>query len=348
MNTSLSFSSISEIHRALTNNEYPPRSLYDYIVEAYDKWKKGEAEKLAGSEADYHNLSVEFSKKNSDVYAATIAALGVETYPMSTDLLADLIKYSQEIGDSESCKAGLKQLNEIDRQYWTWRTFVFVIDYLKDSLSYSSSLDEYKKNAEEAIDYINDFKKYIPYEERAYVAEAELCLNRSDQQGALDTLLDGIKKVAIAPQCCMKLADLYLERGEYANVEKYARKGILAALQDQPTVSVGYLYYLLALAMDAKRIQNRQSGQVLGSNDVQDIVNAYQTADRLFVNEGRPAVAYRNTIQARLIIIEMEECISTSKSNPMQKENIVTEKTATPSLSELLMLSDILKNKKDS
>lgn len=339
MDTTLSFSSISEIHNLLVKKEYPPRVLHDYIVAAHDEWKSGKAEKLAGSENDYHNLSVELSRNDCAPFAASVAALGLETYPMSTDLLADLIKYSQETGDSASCKLGLKKLKSIDRQYWTWRTFVFVIDFLKDSLSSSSGIDEYKENAKEAATYIEEFKHYIPYEERAYVAEAELCLNHSDHQGAIHALEQGIKEIAVAPQCCMKLADLCLECGQYDQVETYARKGILAALQDQPTVSIGYLYYLLAMAMDAKRILCRQGGDIPERSCVQETIDAYKTADKLFVNEGRSTVAYRNTIRARLIIIKTEEGVSNDEE---------PEDANKYDLAKLLKLHDILENKNES
>ena len=38
------------------------------------------------------------------------------------------------------------------------------------------------------------------------------------------------------------------------------------------------------------------------------------TADRLLVNEGRPNVTYRKTINAKLIMLEMEEGIGVNAS----------------------------------
>lgn len=308
MNSNISYSSIAEIHSALMRKEYSPRDLYDYIQENYTNWKnRVSMDRIQGSEIDYHNLTVEFSRQNCEPFAAAVATIGVEVYPMSTELLADVIKYSQEIGDSRSCQIGIDNLTKIDRKYWKWRTFVFVIDFLKDSLSSSASIEEFENNLNKAKELIIDFKKYIPHDERAYVAEAELYQNQSDYQSSITSLKNGIENVAVAPQCCMKLADIYLELGEYEHVEEYARKGILAVTQDQPTVSVGYLYYLLALAMDAKRIRAKMVGESINDSEIQTILTAYQTADKLFVNEGRLSVAYRNTIKAKLIIIEMEE-----------------------------------------
>lgn len=333
------YSSVSEIHNALMRNAYTPRELFDYIKENYEKWsepKSGQmVDLIRGSEGDYHNLSVEFSRKDCEPFAAGVAMIGVSIYPMSTDLLADLIKYSQEIGETAMCKYGVDKLKDIDRQYWTWRTFVFVIDYLKDSMGTMKSIDEFKGNLEEAKNLIEDFKKYIPHEERAYVAEAELNQNQNNYQAALAALLDGVKNVPVAPQCCMKLADYYLELGQYAKAEEYAKKGILMSIQDQPTISVGYLYYILALSQDAKRIIARQEGKSMDSSEIIAIMTAYETADRLFVNEGRVNVSYRKTIDARKIMLEMEEGVSETEM-PGQNSEAKIEK--------LSQLVDFLRN----
>ena len=298
------FNSIGEIHNALTNGEIRPEEAYQYI----DEYNKD----VPGSETDYHNLGVEFSRQNCEKFAAAVSLIGLETYPMSPDLLADAIKYSQEIGDVASCQTVIEKLKNVDASYWKWRTFVFVIDFLKDSLGYSKDMESFKDNLKLAEKFIEDFKRIIPHEERAYVAEAELYQNQNDYERAITALRNGIETVRVAPQCCMKLADIYMELGKYDEVEKMARKGVLATIQDQPTVSIGYIYYLLAMSMDAQRIIRRDSEDEdrMTEEEIKSIVKAYVTADRLFVNEGREGVSYRRTIRAKRIMIEMEEGIS--------------------------------------
>lgn len=311
MDNSISYSSIAEIHAALSTLKATPRELIDYIAENFNDWKDGKTkDKILGSENEYHNLSVEFSRQNCVPFALAVATIGVDTYPMSTDLLADVIKYSQQLGNTAECQKGLEKLKTIDRKYWRWRTFVFVIDFLKDSFSSSSSPTEFETNISEARKFICEFKQYIPFDERAYVAEAEIYQHQGEYSKAIEVLQEGVDHISVAPQCCMKLADMYLEQGEYDEVEEYAKKGILAATQDQPTVSVGYLYYLLALSMDAKRIKQRQAGTAVDIARIYAILNAYKTADMLLVNEGRPTVAYRRTIEAKQIILKMEEGIN--------------------------------------
>ena len=311
--SNITYSSISEIHNALCQRVYTPQELYDYLTSNFFAYNAGEkVDKIRGSESDFHNLSVEFSRQACTPYAAVIAAIGVNEYPLSTDLLADQIKYSQESANAEQCASGIEKLKKIDRKYWGWRTFVFTIDLLKDGLSSAPDVQSFEKNLSEAKELIEDFKKYIPYDERAYVAEAEIYEKQGDYKKAIAALEGGIRNVMVAPQCCMKLADLNLKLGDYALVEHYARKGLLAATQEYPTISVGYLYYLLAMAMDARRIECRQLGKSIESIDVQKIVKAFITADKLLINEGRKNVSYRRTIQAKLIVIEMEEDISLS------------------------------------
>lgn len=348
-----SYSSVSEIHNALIRNSHTPRELIEYLQENYNQWVEEESlpedqrtvELIRGSENDYHNLSVEFSRHDCEPFSATVAMIGADIYPMSTDLLADLIKYSQEIGDIEMCQYGISALKKIDRKFWTWRTFVFAIDFFKDSMGSVKDIETYKSNINEARALIEDFKRLIPHEERAYVAEAELNQNQNDYEAALSALLNGVDKVSVAPQCCMKLADYYLELGKYAEAEKYARKGILTSIQDQPTVSVGYLYYILALSLDAKRIIARQAGKIMDSNEIISILTTYHTADRLLVNEGRTNVSYRKTIDARIIMLEMEEGLSEEASSSEQIRGEEIEKLS--QLADLLRLRDIQENKRD-
>ena len=138
------------------------------------------------------------------------------------------------------------------------------------------------------------------------MAEAELKLVRNDMDGAIAALEEGITKVKIAPQCCMKLANLSLERGEFAKAETCAKQGIVATAQDQPTASIAYLYYLLALSMDAQRQEAYLKNAEYDISEIGKIIRYYETADTLFVMEGRGDVGYRRTIQQKLFILKEE------------------------------------------
>lgn len=349
MSENLTFASISEIHDVLVRRLYPPKDLYQYLIDNYAAYYDPDSETetvdlIRGSETEYHNLSVEFSKQRCSTYAAVVADLGVKEYPLSTDLIADKIKFFQKIGDIEKCREGFEKLKDIDRKYWGWRTYVFAIDYLKDGLSSEKSVSDFEKNVELAKGFIEDFKVNIPHDERSYMAEAELYENQGEFDKAIAILREAVdtQKIAVAPQCCLKLADMMLERGQYSEVEKYARKGILMATEEQPSVSVAYLYYLLALAMDAHRIKARQDGNLVEDVQIQKIAKAFQTADRLFLNEGRETVSYRRTIRAKLIVLEMEEGILVNIDSHAVNEENQSEKQ--PSLADLVRLQKLLED----
>ncbi len=296
--------SLEALYKYLSMQLISPENAYGLLIDDYKR-----DHQLKGSETTYHNLSVEFSRQDSELFAAQTAEIGTKLYPMSTTLWADQIRYYEGIGDTSKCRDGFDKLKRVDRKYWEWRTYVFVIDYLKNarlSLSDDASYNGYFADAEAII---SEFKKNIPHEERAFVAKAELLILQSKFEDAIHELEDGISTVGVAPQCCMKLSDMYLERGEYEKVVTTARKGIIALLQDQPTASVGYMYYILALASDALRQKKKMSGEQILPDQTQEILHAYQTADKLFVIEGRIAVVYRKTIEARIVILCMEEGI---------------------------------------
>lgn len=296
--------SLEALYKYLSMQLISPENAYGLLIDDYER-----DHQLKGSETTYHNLSVEFSRQDSELFAAQTAEIGTKLYPMSTTLWADQIKYYEEIGDTSKCRDVFDKLKKIDKKYWEWRPYVFVIDYLKSARLSLPDDESYNGCFAEAETIISEFKKNIPHEERAFVAKAELLILQSKFEDAIYELEDGISAVGVAPQCCMRLSEMYLERGEYKKAVATARKGIVALLQEQPTASIGYMYYILALALDALRQKKRISDEQILSGQVQEILHAYQTADKLFVVEGRSATTYRRTIEARIVILCMEEGI---------------------------------------
>ena len=317
------FSSIEEVNLALVRGRYEPNDLYNIFLRG-TKLREDGTRQITGSESEFHNLGATFARSGNTMLAAGVAKVGVEIYPLSTDLLADIIKYSSEIGDMKSSRRGMEMLTKVDRKFWTWRTFTFAIDYFKDSRYQCSSANEIEKNFEDAFELIREFKKYIPFEERAYVAEAEIYEILNEYQKKEDALLEGIRCVAVAPQCCMKLADYYLELGKYDLVVKYAQYAILAASQDQPSISLGYVYFIYALALDAIRIKKIIDGDECDLLETDRIVTALKTADKLFVSEGRKTVSYRQTIEAKLIAIRVRNGENPSTSEEKDKKELLS------------------------
>ena len=117
---SAEFNSIRKIHDELAaqSSDYTPKLLFEILRKNHDEAKEGKGSFIPGSEDDYHNLSVEFARQNCVLFSAQTADYGTEVFPLSTDLLADKIKYYQEIGDTGKCVEALQQLDAVDKKYW--------------------------------------------------------------------------------------------------------------------------------------------------------------------------------------------------------------------------------------
>ena len=146
---------------------------------------------------------------------------------------------------------------------------------------------------------IEDFMKFFPFDERPYLAKADIHIMLADAESAINALIEGAEKIKVAPRCCLRYADIMLERGEYSEVIKYAQKGMRASMQEQEVVSTGYLYYISGLAKDA--LAHKENG--LDVNSVESILTDYRIAYRILEPD---KTTYRGIIEKRVTILEIE------------------------------------------
>ena len=79
----------------------------------------------------YHNKAVERARHKRNREAAEICMEGLQKFPLSVDLLADVIKYSSDAGDKKNADKHYAILKEkVPFHRWNWRAFTFVFDYL--------------------------------------------------------------------------------------------------------------------------------------------------------------------------------------------------------------------------
>lgn len=243
---------------------------------------------ICGSANEYHNLASEYARKGLASMASAIAALGAKRYPQNIDLLADVIKFGSESQKWEICKEAYQRLSKIDKKRWNWRAFTFSVDYLIDRYS-TEEPPEREDTHKEAVALVQKYKESGLQDERAWVAEAELFLTENETEKAVKTLEDGVEKIQVAPQCCIKLADIYLKCGEYEKAIKYSAIGAKATAQEQPSASIAYLYYVSALAKDAlihqEALNSSPDCETSGFRDL-NAVNAaladYKIAEKIF------------------------------------------------------------------
>lgn len=207
---------------------------------------------IIGDNADYHNLAATYAKLDDYLSAFNIVIKGLRQFPYDVDLLADAVKYGSKCGQIEESKKYLSTLLSRPFVYWNWRTFTFVIDFYLLSITWENP-GTIEKTLQEALKIAREYQKLTPAEERGFVAEAEIYLASSDVDGAISVLKKAIYDCEgiLAPQCCIKYADILAERGDFKQVIEVCRKGLIFTAQDQPTARTGYFCYLSALAKDA-------------------------------------------------------------------------------------------------
>ena len=263
-------------------------------------------ENVRGSADEYHNLCAELARLGEYGLACSILDKGLKQHPMDADLLADFLQYGIKSERLEDCKIHFTTLNGLDRVMWTWRSFDFSIDYLL--YLYGIAMGESASDVRIALqtqlyEIVQEFQKCLPYDETAWLASYNVYTAFGEQEKAVEALLDGITGDRVAPKCCIKYADIQLERGKYEETVKYAQRGIRASAQDQESVSVGYLYYISALAKEALLRTDNGLKQENLTEDVASVFRDYKVAYSILEPDKK---TYRTIIKRRVTMLEIE------------------------------------------
>lgn len=170
---------------------------------------------------DYHNKAVDRARRGRNREATDICMEGLKKFPLNVDLLADTIKYSSEAGDMQTAADHYSILKaNVPFQCWNWRAFTFSFDYLlkEDPIA----------NEDECRSIVEHYKKYLPYEEKASMAESELEAALGNAAGSMSVLKEAISTHANASQCALRLADMQMNRGLFVDVLETTNYGIAA------------------------------------------------------------------------------------------------------------------------
>ena len=216
---------------------------------------------------EYHNKAVGHARLGHMKQAVNVCLTGLELYPKDVDLMADTIKYSSEQGDFETANHWFEQLSErVSRRFWNWRAYTFCFDYL---------LMDAENNEEVCRGLVQDYCKYLPFEEKSRMAESELEAALGNHERSLNVLKEAISVLPNAPQCSLRLADMQLERGMYEDVVHTARYGLSASAETQPSINIPYMYYVMALAEDALLHRKYAESNEVPQAEVTRIRNSY-------------------------------------------------------------------------
>lgn len=268
----------------------------------------------------YHNLAVNVVQSSSPSEAFEIVAAGLARFSNDIDLLADAVRWAPldvELKDRPSPESGgalvtaedfyKKLLEAMDR--WNWRAYDFCIDYLVDRRAPTETDVEAMETLQEALTLAEKFTEAFPIDERSYSAKAKvLCaLHRDDEAKQL------LDKVVVqnwengkgfpCSQCCLRLADMLMEEGDFETVIKVTEIGLIGTASPQPTANSSYLIFLKTLSEDALLIL-----RYIGKNfDASFTTEAYRliVTYQMLINDQHAKFnqTYAETATSRILIL---------------------------------------------
>lgn len=279
----------------ISRSEYEEKAL-----EIGETIRKGE--EFYGDSDDFHNLAVSFSRLEKKEIATMIIEKGLKKYPYSVDLLADFLKYGMECGKDAECAKYFERLSKLPDIKMTWRGYDFAVDYLLEKMRNALTQEEAESYKNTIDDIIVRYKERFPSSEDPYMSEASVLSYLGKDSEAIDVLKMAIDKLA-APKCCLKYADMMIERGNYDEVIKTVQRGISVSAQEQPGISIPYLFYLSGLAKDAKIHADAAYDD---KERIEDAYSDYRVAQTLF---GTSKATYLRNLMLRIKILELKSGI---------------------------------------
>lgn len=281
---------LNTIIRAYTTEDYSKiKETMDYVINSPT---------IAGDEDDYHNAAVGLVRFDDYHNAVLLLEHGLKRYEKSTDILADLLAYGSKCRKSEEIiNYYFEGLSKIDKRFWSWRAFTFSIDILMTYIQYAKNKDQEYNIANEIKSLIADYKQYMPNDERAYMAEYNFYDLINEHASAEEALKTAMETLKICSQCVLKYADILFEQGKFREVIPLAER-ITRIVEAQPSVNMGYVYYMLALSKEAVL---RENGSRLTTDNVRPIFDAYYCALENF-DGGRNTLILE--IHKKVIVLE--------------------------------------------
>ena len=254
------------------------------LKEIYEQIQSGA---ISGSADDYHNAAVGFSRRQQNERAVRVCQVGLKKWPDNIDLNADVLTYAMDAGLTDELEelAAALQRNCPDRSRWNWRGFRFLfLYYIKVK---PDGYEEKTKNL------IEEYKKYIPADERAYMCEYERYQGLGKPDEAVQALEEAVTNLK-APQCALTLADIYFERADYDDAIRTATLGIAYAAEPQPGIRTSYLLMLRAMAKDAALLRKGN----FSDKEVQEVLKEYKLAQKYV------SIRERRVIDLRIDILQ--------------------------------------------
>lgn len=203
---------------------------------------------ISGDADDWHNIAVDIARKDYYDLCCDLLEEGLRRFPGNTDLLGDYLQYGTSCGRIEQCKQYYKQLAKLPKVKYTWRSFHFSMSWLTYLWKSSESQKEMDKLYEQMRVLVDSYREYFPYREDSYVCASDMYELIKEQDSVENVLREAVEQKFPSPKCALRLADIYYERGDYAEALEMVHKSLKDANRVQQSVNEEYLYYLSGLA----------------------------------------------------------------------------------------------------
>ena len=233
---------------------------------------------IAGTADEFHNAATQLALNDNLDLAVLLVQKGIEKYSHNLDLYADLRGGGTDLGDYSNAQLAQQMLFAEFPAFeaWNWRAFTYMLNYLLEFKP-----DNYFTNCGKII---QEFRRFLPNDERSYMAEYNLLKNSNKNSAAVEILETAIKNLVVAPQCALKLSDEYLDRGDYSKAIVACNKAAFCSAESQPSVKISYIFYNRALARDAIINQSVLSEEKISTEDVLSVIKDYSLAIKLKLN----------------------------------------------------------------
>ena len=214
----------------------------------------------SGDMDDFHNLAVELARFDEYDLTCRVLQRALDYYPNEVDLLADFIQYGTKCGRFVQSDEYYKRLIKIPKSRWTWRGFVFSVEYLLILVKSAGKNDSAIKQSErKMLDIAHQYREYFPDNEEPYNLEARIyrSIRSNTKPNREESVLEeALKKIKVCPKCALRYADIMFEKGEYSIAMDTITKCVTMANQTQASINEAYLNYLQGLCRVALLLTN--------------------------------------------------------------------------------------------
>ena len=270
------------------------RKLVEYITDPVNR---------VMSECDvYHNFIMDLLRTGDGDLAIRMCDYALNAAPYNRDMLGDAIKACGDSSQFEKGEEYLQKAMQLPYRLWTFRLFLYSVDFLKTKLN-AYPMDE--ELHQRAIALADEYIRYFPYDEHGYNQKAEILLSVNERDKAVlelqrfifDIRLDGDPRLElVTAQCCVTLLNILDDSSNYDLIIKVCDRGLRNTTQEQPSAAIGFFIYRKALALDAKaHAQNCEA-----ESTVLSALKFYQAAYDL--NQDRQ---YAKTIEQRYAVLRV-------------------------------------------